>query len=296
MSTFSQLKKSSTSQLQKLNQELEKLNQRPQFKNESNDDRFWKPSVDKAGNGAAIIRFLPAPPGEDVPFVRVWDHGFQGPGGWYIEKSLTTLDRPDPVSEYNKMLWDTNIESNKDLVRKQKRRLHFYSNIYVVKDPAVPENEGKVFLFKYGKKIFDKLNDLMNPEFEGDKAINPFDLWGGCNLRLKIRTVDNFRNYDKSDFESPGPLLNDDAELEAIWKSEHALQEFLKPENFKTYDELKARLTRVLQLGSTTEATVNKEMPAAAPRSRKEAEPAMAAGGDDDDEGLDYFRKLAEDD
>ena len=291
MSTFSQLKKSSSTQFDKLNQELSKLNQKPQFQNDSTDERFWKPSVDKVGNGSAIIRFLPAPDGEDVPFVRVWDHGFQGPGGWYIEKSLTTLNQKDPLSEYNAALWATGLESNKDLVRKQKRRLHFYSNIYVVKDPANPANDGKVFLYKYGKKIFDKLNDLMHPEFEDEKPINPFDLWTGANMRLKIRQVEGFRNYDKSEFEDAGPLLKDDAELEKIWKSEHGLSEFIDPKNFKTYEELKIRFDRVLQLKTTSIGVpVDDDMPAVSPRAQKEVAPAMAEG---DDEGMDYFRKLA---
>lgn len=292
MSTFSQLKKSSTTQLDKLSDELSKLNQKPQFKNDSNDERFWKPSVDKAGNGSAIIRFLPAPPGEDVPFVRIWEHGFQGPGGWYIEKSLSTLGKPDPCGEYNAMLWASGSEANKEIVKqKQKRRLHFYSNIYVVKDPANPDNEGKVFLFKYGKKIFDRLNDLMNPEFEDEKKVNPFDLWNGVNFKLKIRKEGNFRNYDKSEFSEQCALLDSDEKLEKVWKSEYSLQELLDPKHFKTYDELKARLQRALMLntatvGASTMGEDEDDLPVAAPRVQKEAAPA-------DDEGLEYFKRLA---
>ena len=174
-SSFSQLKNNRS--FDNLNAQLQKLggNEQKSF----GDDRLWKPDVDKAGNGYAVLRFLPAPEGEDMPFVRIWDHGFQGPGGWYIENSRTTLGDADPVSEYNSQLWNSGIESNKDIVRKQKRRLSFYSNIYVVNDPAHPENEGKVFLYKYGKKIFEKLEDLMNPQFPDDAAVNPFDFWEG---------------------------------------------------------------------------------------------------------------------
>ena len=248
--SFAAMKQNRQSQIEKLSSEVTKLqgSGAPQ-----GDDRFWKPEVDKSGNGHAIIRFLPAPNNEDVPFVRVFDHGFQGPGGWFIEKSLTTLGQDDPVSEYNTTLWNSGVESNKDQARKQKRRLSFISNIYVLKDPTNPQNEGKVFLYKYGKKIFDKLNDQMNPEFEDEKAVNPFDLWEGTNFRLKMRNVEGFRNYDKSEFDSPGPLFDDDAKLEEVWKSEHSLQEQIDPSQFKSYDELKAKLDMVL--GTKTVAT-----------------------------------------
>ena len=198
-SSFASLKKNSKSQFDKLVTEVQKLNAPTQGSQE--DNRLWKPEVDKAGNGYAIIRFLPAPDGEDKPYVRIWDHGFQGPGGWYIEKSLTTLGQKDPVSEYNSQLWNSGIEANKELVRKYKRRLSFISNIYVVKDPAHPENEGKVMLYKYGKKIWDKIELAMNPEFEDEQKINPFDFWEGANFKLKIRNVEGYRNYDKSEFE-----------------------------------------------------------------------------------------------
>ena len=241
---FSSLKKNRQSVFNNLTQEMNKLNAQPQ----SEDTRFWKPEVDKSGNGYAIIRFLPAPAGEDVPFVRVWDHGFQGPGGWYIEKSLTTVGQKDPVSEYNAELWNSGIEANKEVVRKQKRRLTYYSNIYVVKDPSHPENEGKVFIFKYGKKIFEKLNAAMNPEFEDEAPMNPFDLWEGANFKIKIRNVEGYRNYDKSEFDTPAPLFDEDDKMEAVWKQENALNEFIDPNNFKSYDELKAKLHRVLGL------------------------------------------------
>jgi hypothetical protein len=295
---FSQLKKNRQDQLSKLTTELTKLNSGPADR--ESDENFWKPEVDKAGNGYAVVRFLPAPSGEDVPFVRIWDHGFQGPGGWYIEKSLTTLGKPDPVSEYNSELWNSGIESNKDQVRKQKRRLSFVSNIYVVKDPAHPENEGKVFLFKYGKKIFDKLNEAMNPQFDDEKPVNPFDLWEGANFKLKIRNVEGYRNYDKSEFESQGPLLDNDSELEKIWKSESPLQPFLDPANFKSYDELKAKLRKVLVLdgGAPRSAARAEDLPpwdeqASQPQLKTRPEPSI---DEDDEESLDFFKKLAEED
>jgi hypothetical protein len=213
------------------------------------DDRFWKPEVDKAGNGYAVVRFLPAPNGEDIPWVRVFDHGFQGIGGWYIENSLTTVGKKDPVSEYNSMLWNSGIEANKEQARKQKRRLKYIANIYVVSDPANPQNEGKVFLYQFGKKIFDKINDVMNPQFEDETPVNPFDFWEGANFKLKIRNVEGYRNYDKSEFESPSTLGDfEDDELEAIWKQEQSLAEFIAPENFKSYEELQAKLNKVLGL------------------------------------------------
>jgi len=260
----------------------------------------WKPDVDKAGNGYAVIRFLPAPEGEDVPFVRVWDHGFQGPQGqWYIEKSLTTIGQKDPVSEYNTMLWNSGIESNKDLVRKYKRRLSFYSNIYVVKDPTRPENEGKVFLFKYGKKIFEKLNDLMNPQFEDESPVNPFDLWGGANLKLKIRNVEGYRNYDKSEFEESAPLSSDDSLLETVWKSQYSLSDFVEPSNFKSYDELKTKLYRVLALG---ESAADEQPQVQAPVQREVSAPTIPTtsaetesfDSSDDDDTMSFFQKLAE--
>ena len=290
--SFAAMKESRQTQIEKLSSEVNKLqgSGAPQ-----GDDRFWKPEVDKSGNGHAIIRFLPAPNNEDVPFVRVFDHGFQGPGGWFIEKSLTTLGQNDPVSEYNTTLWNSGVESSKDQARKQKRRLSFVSNIYVVKDPTNPHNEGKVFLYKFGKKIFDKLNDQMNPEFEDEKAVNPFDLWEGTSFRLKMRNVEGFRNYDKSEFDSPAPLLDDDAKLEEVWKGQYSLQEQIDPSQFKSYDELKSRLYRVLALDGgpqTSTATVDEQY---APTPAAAAPHVSAVDtADDDDESLSFFKKLAD--
>lgn len=287
--TFASLKRDRDASLAKLTNELTKLNQNQANSNSGADDRLWKPTVDKAGNGQAIIRFLPSPVNEDMPFVRIWDHGFQGPGGWYIEKSLTTLGEKDPVSELNTRLWNSGIESDKELVRKQKRRLHYISNIYVVKDPANPDNEGKVFLFQYGKKIFDKLTDAMNPEFEGEEAVNPFDFWEGANFKIKIRQVEGYRNYDKSEFDKPSEVLDgDDAKLEALWKKEYSLKEFLDAKNFKSYDVLKAKLDKVLGLDGVAPIK-NKAEDTILPASK--STPTSL----DEDEELDYFKSLAED-
>jgi hypothetical protein len=308
MVDFAKLKNNRSSNFEKLNQELTKIKS-PQAGNNSNqDDRFWQPTVDKMGNGYAVIRFLPPTGEEDVPFVRTWSHGFQGPGGWYIENSLTTIGEKDPVTEYNNELWNSGIEANKETVRKQKRKLYFISNIYVVKDPANPENEGKVFLYKYGKKIFDKLNDLMNPQFEDEKPINPFDLWEGANFKLKIRKVEGYRNFDKSEFDSAEPLFNDDDQLEAVWKQEHSLQDFISPAKFKSYDDLEKRLYKVLGLdGSVARPKTTAEtsapwddedevVTAPAPKFKEKAKPKVAAvEDDDDDDSLEFFKKLKED-
>ena len=294
--SFGALKRNKAENFDKLTASLNKLNQKSS--GPGPDERFWKPEVDKAGNGYAVIRFLPESEGEDVPFTRVWDHGFQGPGGWYIENSLTTLGQKDPVSEYNSMLWNSGIESNKDKARKQKRRLSFISNIYVVKDPSNPENEGKVFLYKYGKKIFDKLNEAMNPQFEDESPINPFDLWEGSDFKLKIRNVEGFRNYDKSELDVPAPLFDEDEQLEEVWKSQHSLVEFTNPTNFKTYEELQTKLNRVLGLdgaapSTTAESSLQAEPPAEIPEAPAPVQPEAVAS--DDDESLDFFKKLAED-
>jgi len=292
--SFSALKRNRNEGFEKLTQSLNKLNQKSS--GPGPDERFWKPEVDKAGNGYAVIRFLPESEGEDVPFVRIWDHGFQGPGGWYIENSLTTLGQKDPVSEYNSMLWNSGIDANKDKARKQKRRLSFISNIYVIKDPSNPENEGKVFLYKYGKKIFDKLNEAMNPQFEDESPVNPFDLWEGADFKLKIRNVEGFRNYDKSELDVPAPLFDEDEQLEQVWKSQNALLEFTNPTNFKTYEELQTKLNRVLgldgaQVNTTAESSFDSEPPAEIPEAAPAVQPELAAS--DDDESLDFFKKLA---
>lgn len=302
--SFNDLKRNSANSFDKLNQELTKLNSN---QSNSRDERLWTCATDKAGNGYAIIRFLPAPGGEDVPFVRLFTHGFKGNGGWYIENSLTTIGQQDPIAELNTRLWNSGVESDKETVRKQKRQLNYYSNIYVVKDPANPANEGKVFLFRYGKKIFDKITDLMNPQFEDEKPVDPFNLWTGANFKLKIRKFEGYPNYDKSEFDTASPLLDDDDKLEAIWKTEYSLKELLDTKNFRTYDELKRRLDRALGL-TTGNAPSNarqayvvdeEDIPSfqPAPQARTaEARPAPAASVDNDDEDFEFFKKLAEDD
>ena len=302
--SFATLKKNRQNELEKLTSELSKLNSSPQ--NREQDD-YWKPEVDKSGNGMAIIRFLPAPEGEDVPFVRIWDHGFQGPGGWFIEKSLTTIGQKCPVSEYNSMLWNQGTEADKTFVRTNtKRRLSYISNIYVVKDPANPENEGKVFLYKYGKKIFDKLNDMMSPEFDDETPVNPFDLWEGANFRLKMRNVEGYRNYDKSEFDSPSALSDDDEELEKIYNKEKSLAALVDPSNFMSYDELKSKLYRALALdGNGTANTVTAdELTVESPKPRTVAvreQPSQPESWSEDNEetdqssdaGLSFFENLA---
>ena len=294
MTSFAELKRSSKTSLSKLTEEVQKLN-KPNV-NYGEDDRFWKPTVDKAGNGYAVIRFLPTPNADEVPFTRVWDHGFQGPTGkWYIEKSLTTIGKEDPVSQHNSKLWATGLEENREIARDRKRRLKFISNIYVIKDTAHSENEGKVFLFEYGKKIFAKLNDLMNPEFEGETAVNPFDLWNGATFTLKIRKGDGgFRNYDKSEFSSPCALFDDDDKLEEVFNQTYALAEFTDPSKFKTYEELERKFLSVIGESEDRPSKPTSEMREARPSTPKEkpAEKAPWDEEDEDDEALKYFENL----
>lgn len=300
MNTLASLKQNRQNSLADLTKKLDEVNGKAPVQQDERD-LLWKPTVDKAGNGYAVIRFLPAPKGEDMPFVRIWDHGFQGPGGWFIEKSRTTLGEQDPVSELNSQLWATGRQEDKDVVRKQKRRLSFYSNILIMKDPENPQNEGKVFLFKYGKRIFDKLNDLMNPQFEDESPVNPFDLWEGANFRLKIRNVEGYRNYDKSEFDSPSelaPQLDDSSDeyLEELWGQCASLADLVDPKNFKSYEELQARLNKVL---GASAAPAPKPAPAPAPVANDndvpfDVEPAPKASTTDDDDDLSFFKSLAD--
>jgi hypothetical protein len=268
------------------------------------DDRFWKPTVDKSGNGYAVLRFLPAAEGEDLPWAKYWDHGFKGPTGqWYIENSLTTIGQPDPVSEMNSELWNSGIEANKDIVRARKRRLHYVVNMLVVDDPANPSNNGKVFLYKFGKKIFDKIMDVMQPQFQDEDPVNPFDFWEGANFKLKIRNVEGYRNYDKSEFASPSAVMDgDDDKLEALYNTLYSLKDFTDPKNYKSYAELKAKLMRVLGENAapmTTAESVSLDEPAAAPVMREASEPVVQntytpdTSSADDDDTLSYFKNLA---
>jgi len=292
--SFSNLKKQSSlgSLTAKLVQQVEKMNKG----SNGADERLWKPEVDKAGNGYAVIRFLPAVDGEDMPWAKLYTHAFQGSGGWYIENSLTTLGSKDPVSEYNSQLWNSGIDADKEVARKQKRKLSYYSNIYVVKDPANPQNEGKVFLFRFGKKIFDKITASMQPEFEDEEAINPFDFWAGANFKLKIKKVAGFWNYDSSEFAAPSALLDDDDALEALWKKEYSLAELVAPDQFKSYDDLKKRLNYVLGLSGSTprqdpETVAEEEV---VPQPVAAAPVTSTATDADEEDALSYFSKLAE--
>lgn len=292
--------KSRSADISKLVSAAEAAGGGTQEKKSYGDDRFWQPEVDKAGNGYAIIRFLPAGEGEDLPWVKYWSHGFKGPTGqWYIENSLTSIGQPDPVSEMNSELWNSGVEANKDLVRQRKRRLHYVSNIMVVEDPANPANNGKVFLYKYGKKIFDKMMDVMQPQFADESPVNPYDFWEGANFKLKIRKVEGYRNYDKSEFASSSQLAEDD-KLEAIYNSLYALKDFVDPKNYKSYDELKAKLVRVLGESGvvmSTAESVTLDETVAAPTMASAAEPqvayAPAPSEQSDDDTMKYFAKLA---
>ena len=268
----------------------------PQEKKSYVDERLWKPELDKSGNGYSVIRFLPSPEGEDLPWAKVWNHAFQGPTGqWYIENSLTTIGQKDPVSEYNSKLWNSGVESDKEIARKQKRKLQYFSNILVVSDPKHPENEGKVMLFRYGKKIFDKMMEAMQPAFEDETPINPFDFWEGAEFKLKIRKVDGFWNYDKSEFSAPSPIADDESKIESIWKSQHSLAEKLDASNFKSYDELSTRFHAVIS-GTTTVGNVSEEMddePVATPVVDTKPVESPTTSQEEEEDTMDYFSKLA---
>ena len=298
MSSFAYLKRS-RNDLDKLTKAIEDSTSPTSKEAGSKDDtRLWQPTVDKAGNGMAVIRFLPAPAvdGDDaLPWVRRFDHGFQGPGGWYIENSLTTLGQKDPVSEYNTTLWNSGIEANKEIARKQKRRLHYIANILVVSDPSNPSNEGQIKLFKFGKKIFDKITEAMNPEFADETPINPFDMWEGANFKLKIRNVEGYRNYDKSEFADKSALLDgDDEKLEELWKKEFSLKEFTDPSNFKSYEVLKAKLDKVLGFDGGSSVKTKAEDAVFKKFDDEDVSVIDKKIVEHDDEDLDYFKSLAE--
>ena len=318
--SFSDLKKQSRlgSLTSKLTKEIEKMNKTGG--SGGADERLWKLDVDKAGNGYAVIRFLPAPDGEELPWAKVYSHAFQGPGGWYIENSLTTNGGKDPVSEYNRILWNSGADEDKEQARKQKRKLTYIANIYVVKDPANPANEGRVMLYKFGKKIFDKITAAMQPEFEDEEAIDPFDFWQGANFKLKAKNVAGYRNYDSSEFARQDALLEDDDAMEAIWKKEYSLEEFVAADQFKSYDDLKKRLDYVLGIKGTPKfqdqesvqeeeefRQQNRGESNSMPQSMKEElnslssssggfnDPDITPSSNDDDDTLSYFAALAND-
>ena len=314
--SFSSLKSNKANIFSKLQKQLEQTT-----KVGTVDERMWKLTTDKAGNGYAVIRFLPASDGEDMPFVKLYSHAFQGPGGWYIENSLTTLGKDDPLGEYNRELWNSGDESLKEQVRKQKRKLSYYANVYIVKDPANPETEGTVRLFRFGKKIYDMIMDAVNgDELEGRQGINPFDFWTGADFKLRAKKVAGYPNYDSSEFHPPATLEElDDAQLESIWKRQHALQTLVAEDQFKSYEQLKSRLDKVLNLQSsgateaparrTTEEVVSSK-PSFSPSSvstdtvgkveenvvvAQSTSSTETSSGEEEDDVLDYFRKLAED-
>ena len=296
--SFSNLKKQSSlgSLTAKLVSQVEKMNKG----SNGVDDRLWKPEVDKAGNGYAVIRFLPAPDGEDLPWAKLYTHAFQASGGWYIENSLTTLGQKDPVSEHNSQLWNSGVDSDKEVARKQKRKLSYYSNVYVVKDPSNPANEGKVFLFRYGKKIFDKITAAMQPEFEDEQAINPFDFWAGANFKIKIKKVAGYWNYDSSEFAAPAPLLDDDDAMEAVWKQEYSLAELIAPDQFKSYEDLKKRLDYVLGLTVAPKRQDpevidedNNLEDLSEGRAVVDTTPSSVNTDEDEEDALSYFAKLS---
>ncbi len=314
--SFESLKKQSSlgSLTQKLVKEVEKMSATTSG---GTDDRLWKPEMGKDGVGSAVIRFLPAPDGEELPWAKMYSHAFQGPGGWYIENSLTTIGQKDPLGEYNRELWNTGSETNKEIVRKQKRKLNYYSNIYVVKDPTNPQNEGKVFLFKYGKKIFDKIMEAMQPEFEDEEPINPFDFWAGANFKLKIVKKDGYWNYDKSEFDRVAPLLDDDDALETIWKKEYSLTAITASDQFKSYEDLERRMNTVLGVKNSSptrsravveqeddleefvqtpnpQDRVVEELEQSYARSKTPSLPKISSDDDDEDDALSYFQKLVD--
>jgi hypothetical protein len=283
MASFKEMKKNRMANLETLSKQVEKLAEKPSYE----DDRIWKLERDKSGNGYAVIRFLPAAPNEDVPWVRIWTHGFKGPGGWYIENSLTTIGKDDPVSKANTALWNSGIDSDKNIARDRRRKLSYYSNIYVVEDSMNPENEGKVFLYRYGKKIFEKITGVMNPEFADETPLNPFDLWEGANFKLKMRQVEGFPNYDKSEFTDVCPLAGDEAKLEEIWNAQYSLNEIIEEKNFKNYAELEARFNTVI-------ARVDHDSSPEFVGNIEESTGDKVAPSEKTDDTLDYFKKLAE--
>ena len=290
--SFANLKRNRDS-LDKLTKAIETTTQTAEA-GSKDDTRFWQPTVDKSGNGMAVIRLLPAPSidGDDgLPWVRRFDHGFQGPGGWFIDNCLTTVGDKCPVCEHNSTLWNSGVEANKEIVRKQKRRLSYVANIYVISDPSNPENEGTVRLYKFGKKIFDKISEVMNPEFPDETPLNPFDLWEGANFKLKIRNVEGYRNYDKSEFVDKSALFDgDDAKLEAIYTKEHSLKDFTDKKHFKPYEQLKARLDKVLGFEGDAVPNIRAE-DVELPTPVTRAKAPVSTTVDDD---LDYFKSLAE--
>ena len=292
--SFKDMKRKSVGSISELTKKLETAEK----KNSYQDDRFWKPTLDKASNGMAVFRFLPAPENEDMPWAKLYTHAFKVGGRWYIENSRTTIGEKDPVSEMNSELWNSGLESDKDIARDRKRKLSYISNILVLKDPGAPENEGKVFLYKYGVKIFNKIQEAMQPEFDDEDPINPFDYWAGANFKLKVRKVGGYINYDKSEFESPSEVLGgDDGKLEELWKTQHSLQAFVAPDQFKTYDELKKKLQEVV--GDDIRATESDFVSTKTAEDVVVEETVSSDNGEvegEETDALSYFQRLGDDD
>jgi len=297
--SFANLKSSRGSSIDKLVKAAEAVSESKQDTKSYVDDRFWKPTQDKAGNGYAVIRFLPAKEGEDLPWVRYWDHGFKGPTGlWYIENSRTSINQDDPVSEMNSVLWNSGREEDKQTARDRKRRLHYISNVLIVSDPENPQNEGQVKLYRFGKKIFDKIMDVMQPQFADEDPVNPYDFWEGADFKIKIRKVEGWTNYDKSEFSSVAALHNGDEDrLEEVYNKIHSLNEFTSESNYKSYDELKMKLNRVLGIDAGMEPVQSAPVAqvAEAPTVGNTAEPVMdSTPAAEEDDTLSYFAKLAQ--
>ena len=296
MSNFAELKRKSQSNFDFLQKELQKSTNA----NSSGDDRLWKPALDASGNGYAVIRFLPAPEGESLPWAKLYNHAFQGPGGWLIDNCPTTKGEQCPVCAANNKLWNSGVESDKEIARQRKRKLSYYSNIYVIKDSANPENEGKVFLYKYGKKIHDKVLAAMQPEFDDETPVNPFDLWEGANFKLKIRTIGGYWNYDASEFAAPSALSADDDEMEQLWKQAHSLEAFTTADQFKSYEEIESRMSAVLGMSRPAQQVQYEEEEEPTPVGGFNAPditpsaPSVSTNETDDDDALSYFQRLAE--
>ena len=298
MSNFAELKRKSQSNFDFLQKELQKSTNA----NSSGDERLWKPALDASGNGYAVIRFLPAPEGESLPWAKLYNHAFQGPGGWLIDNCPTTKGEQCPVCAANNKLWNSGVESDKEIARQRKRKLSYYSNIYVIKDSANPENEGKVFLYKYGKKIHDKVLAAMQPEFDDETPVNPFDLWEGANFKLKIRTIGGYWNYDASEFAAPSALSADDDEMEQLWKQAYSLEAFTTADQFKAYDEIESRMNTVLGVARPVQQAQYDEEEDPIPTggfnspdiTPKAPAPSVSTNETDDDDALSYFQRLAE--
>jgi len=290
---FSDFKRKSATSISDLSAKLESMNSTKSYK----DDRYWRPELDKSSNGYAVIRFLPATGEEELPFARIYSHGFQGKGGWFIENCPTTLGKKCPVCEANNELWNSGLESDKDIARGRKRKLSYVSNILVISDPANPENEGKLFLYKYGKKIFDKIQEAMKPEFEDESPVDPFDYWKGANFKLKVRKVAGYINYDKSEFEAPSALFNgDDAKLESLWKSQHSLAELVAPDQFKEYVELKEKFGQVIgnDIRSSQDDIVTNTAESIEPPSVSSEESVSTSVEETEEDALSFFNRLAQ--